>query len=176
MAIERRKPRTPAKRDYTAEQVELGLLAVAYANGNTRKAARELKTANVKVPPRTLWDWSRKSRLEDYERVRRKVLPKIQQRAAEQHMGIAEAGMEVQEKMLTRLGKESGNLEIKDVSTASRNLAVTVGIHAEKAQLLAGEPTQIVHRSADEVLRALKAKGVLIDQEPPVIEAEVIEE
>jgi hypothetical protein len=171
---------TSRRPTYTSEQIELGLLAVAHANGNTRQASRELKTGGVKLDHRTLWRWSRERHAGRYESIRSEVLPKIRERAAERQMDIVEAAMGVQRKLVDRLDKEADDLAIRDVPGASRNVAVSVGIHAEKAQLFGGQPTQRIERSLDEVLRSLSHRGVKFVEgevagEEDVADAQVVE-
>src|SRR4051794_17420549 len=115
----------PAKRkSYSEEQIQLGLTALAYASGNSRRASRELKQVGLAIPQRTLHDWRQKTHPQKYEEIQAEVLPKIRERAAEKQMAVVEAATGVQHKLLGRLDRESGDMDLKDVSTASRNVAV----------------------------------------------------
>jgi hypothetical protein len=161
-----RKPQ-PA---YTDEQIELALCAIAYSNGNTGRAARELKAAGLKIDPKTLWSWSRKQYIDRYERVRSEVLPKVREKAAETHREIAERQLGVLGKMTDRLEKEVGEIPAKDLPKGVQSVATSAAINVDKAQLLGGGPTHRIERSASEILRSLKAKGM------EFLDAEVVSE
>src|SRR4051794_33141475 len=93
----------PAKRrDYSEQERELGLIALAYANGNGRKASRELKAAGVTIPRPTLESW-RKSQLDRYESIRSEVMPKIREEMAEKHRAIAEEATDLAGEAVTQL-------------------------------------------------------------------------
>lgn len=81
-------------------------------------------------------------------------------------MSLAESQMEVTRELTARLKATVHDTPARDFSGAVRNMATSSVIETDKAQLLDGQPTHRIERSAAGVLRALKAKGVLIDQEP----------
>jgi hypothetical protein len=60
-------------------------------------------------------------------------------------------------------------------ASASRNLATTAGISNDKAAAAHGKPTQIAaHPSIDEIKAGLEKLGLLVEDDSPVIDAEVI--
>src|SRR5829696_1433163 len=105
--------RKPQSR-YSDEQIELALIAVAYANGNTRQASADLKTAGLKVAHKTLWRWSKEQHVERYEQVRAKVLPPLRARAAETFRDIAARQTSAAAKMTDRLEREVEEIDAKD--------------------------------------------------------------
>lgn len=66
---------------------------------------------------------------------------------------------------------------IRDPAQTGLNLARTAALLSEKVALMEGRPTAILeHRSADDALRALDKRGVIVDGDaeeiPPVVEIE----
>jgi hypothetical protein len=161
------------KRDYSQEEITKGLLSVAYWNGNCRKASAFLKEGGVKVPQKTLWRWYRQQYVAEYEQLRTEILPKVREKAAEDAMSLAESQREVAMEATEALKGKMDEIKPRDLSTTVRNMSVAAGVETDKAQLLAGQPTAIVMRSASEVLRSLKAKGVRIEDAEVVSEEDV---
>ncbi len=165
-------------RDYSTAQVQRGLLAVAVANGNARKAAADLAEdpEGFKVPHRTLYGW-KKREATSYEEIRAKLLPRIRAEAAEQHMRLAEHQASVAGKMTERLEQEIDDIPARDLPGGIRNVTTAAAVHTDKAAVLRGEASVVVeHRDASEVIRALKAKGVIIEGEAEEIpEAQLVE-
>jgi len=148
---------------FNPEQIERALLRLAEANGNAEVASRSLKTDGLTINPTTLRRWRHGKHAERYAIVRSEVLPRLQAQAAEAHADLAAREMAVSAAMVERLSSEVDELQPRDLSTAVRNLDVGAGIHRDKAQLLKGEPTQVVRRSFEEIKRELKARGIVLD-------------
>jgi hypothetical protein len=168
---------TPARRSFSAAQIERGLLAVAAANGNTRQAAKALAEdpQGFKVSHGVLYGWKQRESTR-YEKIRADYLPKIRAEAAEQHMRLAEQQATVAGKMTERLEKELGNIPARDLPGGIRNVTTAAAVHTDKATILRGEANIITeHRDVSDILRALKAKGIPM---PEVMEisAEVVSE
>lgn len=145
---------------YGAEDVDKGLVALALASGRGEVACRVLEKQGMRVTAKTLRNWRDNLYRDRYWEVQRKVLPRLQARAAENHAAIADAAVELNAKLLERLDKDADNLPIRDVAGAARNVATVGGIDRDKAAMLRGEPTEIVeHRDAGEILRQLQARG-----------------
>lgn len=155
------------------ETVMHGLTAVALSNGSCRRASRELEKVGVKVAPRTLTTWKR-NHAEDYERIRREILPKIGAEVADEHMQIARESNDLEREATKRLRGQLDELPARELANVQRNAAVSAGIHTDKARDLQGDfstpPT--IDRSHEEIVRELEAEGVRLD----VITVEVIEE
>ena len=150
---------------YGDEQIELALIAVAYSNGNTRKASGELKSAGLKIPHKTLWRWSREQHVQRYEQVRTKVLPPLRARAAENFRDIAARQASAAAKMTDRLEKEVDQIDAKDLPKGVQAVTTAAAISVDKAEKLDDQPTQIIQHSPSDILRALKGKGLEIDGE-----------
>lgn len=175
-ALKKRAGRTVARRPrYGNPEIERALIAVAYTNGNTHQAARDLAEDGLNIDHKTLWRWSRRLHVDRYEELRAEVLPRIRAHAAERHMALADAQMDVSRRMTERLAEEIEDVPARDLPGGIRNVTTAAAVHTDKAQLLNDQPTQIVKREASEVLRALKARGIIIDG-GEVLDAEVVED
>ena len=163
-------------RNYTDEEIELGLRALAEFNGRPVIAARALKERGVAISRHQLGRW--KDMYSDrYAQIREEELPKIRARAADTHMELAQKSAEVASDALDLLSEELPNLKGREIADALRNASTVSGIHTDKAQALQGMPTAIVeHRSLNQLLRGLASKGVItlpdsaVVEEPPQLE------
>jgi hypothetical protein len=149
---------------YTNEEIERGLHHVAVLSGNVSRAARELAEDGLDVPVETLRDWVRKHHVERYRAIEAKVVPEIHARMAEQNEALALRHAEVEARSLERLEKELPNMAARDVSTTTRNLAVSKGIAIDKARDLRGtnrEPELNPIKAWNEGVAALQNLGLL---------------
>jgi hypothetical protein len=169
------KPKRRQQGSYTQEEITRALVEVAACSGNSHMAARNLEADDdaPSVPQQTLWAWSRRERVEEYERIRQDALPAITQQAAEQHMHLARLQADYATEAATLIKDKLPSMEDKDLINAMGKLDIGSGIHTEKAQLLSGQPTHRVERQASEVLRGLAARGIVVDAE--VISEETVE-
>lgn len=173
---------TVSKPRYTEEEIHRALVEVAACSGNTTMAARHLDADDSapSIDQKTLWRWSKRDRIEDYERIRQTALPAITAQAAEQHMNMRERHVELADEALTQVKKRLPQMKDKDLINALGKADIGAGIHGEKAQLFSGQPTHIVQRDAADVLRELQAIGFKgqVDPPPPPkhVDAEVLSE
>jgi hypothetical protein len=146
---------------YDLPGVIRGLTAIAYANGNCSKASRDLKEAGIKIRQQTLSNWLRDHK-EDYERIRREILPQVGAVVADEHLDLARKQIQISNELAARLQEEGRDIPIRDVAGAMRNADVGASIHTERARDLQGdfETPNKQNRSLPELIRALKAKGV----------------
>jgi hypothetical protein len=147
---------------YSEEEITRGLSAAAYFNGNTRRAADALKEQGLKIPRSTLRDWLN-TRQDRYEQVRTELTPKIHAYAAEQHMDLAQAQIELSREFMERMRADKDKIPARDLSTFQRNLDTGAGIHTDKALALRGaipEGQSTPTRTLNEILAAMKAKGM----------------
>lgn len=162
------------KRSYGNKEIERALIAIAYANGNTRMAEKDLAEDKLEIPRSTLESWKQHVHVLRYEEVRAEILPKIREATGDEHLALARKQINASELATDAFvaALAADKVETRDLSTAARNFDVGSGIHSQNSQLMHGEPTQIVHRTSDELLRELEAEGVRLES----IDAEVIEE
>lgn len=160
------KPKRRQQGSYTQEEITRALVEVAACSGNSNAAARNLAADEdaPNVPQQTLWAWSRRERVEEYERIRQEALPAITQQAAEQHMDLAVRQSEASAEALDEIKARLPRMEDKDLVNAMGKLDIGSGIHTEKAQLLSGQPTHRVEKSAADVLRGLEGKGLVLGE------------
>jgi hypothetical protein len=167
-----------AHRSFSGAEIERGLLAVAVANGNTRKAVSDLAEdeEGFEVHQATLHRWKQRD-LARYEKIRADLLPRIRGEAAEQHMRLAEQQATVAGKMTERLEREIDEIPARDLPGGIRNITTAAAVHTDKAAVLRGEASTITeHRDASEVLRALRARGVVIQgMAEEIPDAELVE-
>ena len=166
----------PHRKDYSVEEIEKGLLAVAYWNGNTRKAAAMLQESDppLQINHATLYYWVRNNHAQTYERIRQELAPKVQARAAEEHSALAAKQIAVSGEMTERLSRKSHHIPARDLPGAIRNLSTAAAIHEDKTDLLRGEPgRREAQKSATELLRGLAIK---LGKDPKQIEGTAEEE
>jgi hypothetical protein len=168
-AVEKKKH--PHRKDYTDQEVEAGLTALALCSGHRERAAELVKETGLEIPAETIRSWANRTRVEDYARIREQVAPRLQAELAEVHEALATGAAELEAKTINRLDQrlDQGDVEDKDLANILKNLAIAGGVHVDKAQLLKNLPTVIVKRDASEVLRKLQSRGIVVD-------AEVVEE
>lgn len=172
MTETKEKPkREVAKRN--AAEIHRGLVALAYANGNSRMAAAALAEDGFEIDDSTLRDWRVNRHTAEYERIRAEVLPRIREQAGDEHLALARRQMKASQIATEEWLERRGELKASDLSTAARNFDVGSGIHSQHAQVFHDQPTQHIKVDLPAVLKELKSLGV----EPDVVlDAEVVEE
>lgn len=153
------------KRHYTEEEIEEGLLALAFTR-STRRAS-EL----VGIPHPTLQDWrtTHKDRLE-------RIQEDMSERLAQEHDAMVARLTKGQHDALDVFAEKVNDLKASDAASAVRNLAVAQGVHEDKALLHRGKPTERVEHSMDGLLRKLGAVGLVSMQREEIHDAEVVDE
>lgn len=164
-AVAERQPKV--RRDYTDQEINAGLTAMAICSGHRERAHKLLKAEGITVPATTLSDWTKRSRQDQYERIRQEIAPKIQAQMADTQQALAQDAAELEAKALIMLHQQmdSGALEAKDAANIYKNAGIIGAVHVDKAQLLNERPTQIVQRDLSETLRELKGIGLEIQAE-----------
>lgn len=125
--------------DYSTEQVERSLLVLAHLNGNATKAERVLAD-EIGVSRRTLTRWRNELFPDEYERLRRDVLPAIRERQAERLMDAVEELGDLEAELIRKHQADLELLKPAGVSTALRNASVSKGINLDKAENLVVNP------------------------------------
>lgn len=145
--------------NYTTEEIERGLHALALCSGNTRKAEKLTTDAGSRIPASTLKDWKLHHYPDRYEAIKEAELPAIRQRIAEGFDNIVSLSQSIQEKALTQLSDKIDDLEPQYLAKTAQSAAVIGGISTDKGLLLRGEPTAITQsKSAAEILTDLAKK------------------
>lgn len=169
---------------YTQEEIDHGLVALALNAGNARGAHRQLKEVipNGRLPSaRTLERWKNQHE-ERYVQIRERELEGIIERIAIAWEDAAQNGAELTERALAeakrRLEEEPDS--IKDIGAFAQRVATSAGIATDKVFPLRSRPALIVekreNRSADEIVRKLKhiAPDLFIEDDE-VADADVVE-
>jgi hypothetical protein len=164
---------------FNREETERALICVAHNNGNTKKAAEQLREEGFSINSGTLYSWTRKSpeHMRLYYELQEECLPAIRQKAAERHMEAAESTMDLAAEARQRLKQELPKIAARDLPGALRNIDTSTAIHRDKARDLRGEASLVTatdKRDLKTVLRSLKGKGLAKAEE--VIDAEVVSE
>lgn len=159
---------------YNEAEIQRALVEVAACSGNTHMAARNLEADDdaPSIPQPTLWRWTVREKVQEYERIRAEALPQITAQAAEQHMALARQQMSLAQSAAGFIAARLDRMDDKDLINALGKADIGSGIHTEKAQLLAGQPTQIISRSSEEILREMASMGMKVQ----AIDAEVVGE
>lgn len=163
------------RRTYGQREIQRGLIALAYANGNAAKAHRDLAEDDLDIPERTLNFWAIDQHKDEYERVRREVLPIVGAQTADEHMALARKQMAVSNKLADELARETHKLDPRDKATAMRNLDVGSGIHTGNARDLQGDYAT-PHKSQDTKALLRKFYSLIGAETPEELDAEVIAE
>ena len=142
------------------QKLERCLLALASTNGNSRRAADLLSQDGIEVHHATLWKWRTGKHLERYEQIRADTLPHVRAQAAEEHRDLARRNMEVEALVVDQLKGKVSELDARDLSTASRNLATGAGIHTQRAEEADGLLPENTGKGMDtsEILRKLGSR------------------
>lgn len=151
------EPRRPSPL-HSQEEVDAALAALALCSGNAERASRELAATGLVIQARTLRRWLTTQHRERYHEIREQLVPRIHARIAAVHEDLAQQAGVVEQQVLSSLLEKVWNDELSasDLHQAVRNLAVSTGVHSDKAALMRNKPTVIVeHRSAADIAREL---------------------
>lgn len=148
------------RRRYTEEDIRKGLTVVAWCAGNTRLASEQLEEAGERIPRATLQYWVQ-TKPDQYEEVRERILPQLEQRIAQEAEALVIHSADLERKILTRLEDKLDDLRPSEAAGALRNVTTSKGINFDKARLVRGQPTSITRTETDAaaLLRAISIEG-----------------
>lgn len=154
---------------YMPEEIERGLLELAITGGRPVLAIRRLE-ASGQLPDGlnegTLRYWRDQSHSERYQELATQHARRVEDTITQQARETALLAAEVERQAIEATAVQIATGQIKDASTAARNLSTVKGINVDKLLTLTGRPTQITHTlSAEEVLRELAMDGTVEDAE-----------
>lgn len=149
-------------RPYADEnRITAGLLALIASGGNARAAARSLVGTQHEIPHRTLVDW-RHRYAERYLELHEQHAPDIERALTAEVREIALDAFNATRIGISQTREKLEAGELKDPAGATRNLATTGAIAADKLLALTGRPTSITeHRNPDDVLAKLQDRGII---------------
>lgn len=180
--LETPQQRSIARRRYTEEEIERGLLVLALNAGRPRKAADQLAAQfDMPIDEATLRYWRDKTHTERYAALASEAQAKVRERAAAQFERVVFAATDTELDILDQFNAalQAGEIPAKELPGAARNIATVKGINADKAALARNQPTQVVEiRGAEELYAAMRGLGVdVIDSTTEDIEdAEVVDD
>lgn len=172
--LETPEQRSIARRRYTEEEIERGLLVLALNGGRVHKASQELAHLGHTIPHSTLTDWRDGIHADRYAQLAADAQAKVRERVAAAHERVVFAATDHQLAALDqfRTHLDHGNIPRDKLAGDIRNLATVAGINADKANIARDRPTQVVeHRGSDELYAAMKGMGIdVIDGEAQEIQ------
>ena len=126
-----------------------------------------------RVPDRTLRIWKETQYADRFREIAANHTREVRDTIAQEQIEIAIAAGDVERVALAKVHSQIEDAELKDVSTAGRNAAVSKGIALDKHLLYRGEPTQIVrHQQASDILAQIKkiAPGLVVEGDAQDVE------
>jgi hypothetical protein len=157
-------PAQGTHRTYTMDEVQKGLNALLAFGGSPSAASKALEeTYGLTVPMGTLRTWRDTTHADTYSALQNQHGPAIEQAMVREVRDLARAAALAErlaiEKVTLELEKEHSRL---DPAQAALSMSKVKDTNVNKLLALTGRPSQITeHRSANELLRALEARGVL---------------
>ena len=147
------------------EDVDRALLALALNGGAIERTVRELKAADVKVSSDQLADWRDKFP-KRYQWHATENAAKLEKDIISSQREVIAAATRATMDAVAMEHERIKRGETKDAASSARNLATVVGISTTKLLELSGRPTSITEvRKPEEIIKALKSRGVKVDVE-----------
>jgi len=94
------------RRDYTSEEIDLGLAAFALEGGRSNPVAKLLKAAELKIPIATLRGWAYNTHAERYQQISLEVEKQVSARLADDFHRLARTSTELSEDILRRIREQ----------------------------------------------------------------------
>jgi hypothetical protein len=152
-------PRGP---EFTTEEVERSLTALALCSGNAARARDMLQHDETltRVPSeRVLQLWRNGKHAERFQELLKQRAPEIEAATVQDYLAIAKRTNEIHLEGLEQVAAGMPDLDAKDAAQALRNISVAGGVAADKYLVYNDRPNVITsHASPDETLRALATR------------------
>lgn len=157
--------------DYTEEQVDTGLLALALAGGSITQAIKDLHAGGIKVSPSGLNRW-RDSYPNRYRFHLTENASKTEGRAVSGYLEIQHLAQETAKAAIEKAADELRKGNVRDPSSVARNMMVAAGVANTHMMNLQGRPQIIMeHRRPENIVARLKELGLSFDAESTAVEA-----
>ena len=155
--------RTPKERGYTDQEIQRGLNALIAFGGSPTAASKAIREAfDLEVPVGTLRTWRDATHAERYSKLQTEHAKDIEEAMVRDTRDLARAAS-LAERMAIEKTIESLETSTRlDPAQAAVAMSKVKTSNIDKMLALTGRPQQITeNRNANELLRALEAKGVL---------------
>lgn len=147
---------------FTAEEIELGLMALVKWSGSATRASRYLKsTGRLDVGVVTLGSWKETHAIR-FDELREKHSAEVEETLAHEMRDVAGLAIAGQRLAIEKATEALEKGWEKDPARAAASLARVSQSATDKLMTLTARPTQITEtRNLPEILRSLAAKGVI---------------
>lgn len=157
--------------DYTEEQVDSALLALALNGGSITQAVKDLGGGGMKLPPSTLNRW-RDSYPNRYRFHLTENASKTEGRAVSGYLEIQHLAQQVAKEAIEKASDELRKGNVRDPASVARNMMVSAGVANTHMMNLQGRPSIITeHRRPENVIARLKELGLTFDAESTAVES-----
>lgn len=150
---------------YTEDHITKGLNALLAFGGSPAAASKALKQAfALAIPAKTLQTWRDSTHADRYAALQAEFGPEIEQAIVRDTRDLARAATTVERLAIEQAYEalESGAVRPEVAAQIALNMSKVKQSNLDKLLALTGRPQQITeHRSAAEIIRALRAKGVV---------------
>jgi hypothetical protein len=157
--------KTVGHTDFTPEEIERSLLALALCGGNSTRAAKMLEAdprmSRVPATP-TLRQWRNYNHNARYEELRTRHAPEIEAAAIGDYREIVVEGARAQLLATQRSANNIEQLDPAEAAKVAKDLSVATGIAADKLLLFTDRPTSRTETTTPEQTLAalLQALGI----------------
>lgn len=147
---------------HSTEDVEKALWTLALNAGSPTQASEALAQQGLHIPKQTLDRWKKHQYAQRYQEICNQASAEIANRVATEAEQFMLAAAQTERLALRKLHEQLEQGEIKDISSALRNITTSKALNNDKiASPLRGRPTNVTeHRTIEQ---ALKQLGNLID-------------
>lgn len=148
------------KRVYTPEEVETALSAHVLESGRSKQVVALLKEAGFDIPIATIRTWAYRTKREQYETLKSQLHSHVDSQLGDTFSRLATMSGEIAEEALKQIKEhlDNGQMDPKELSKVLHESMVAAGISTEKAQLLAGKPTERIAVDFGEIKRTLEER------------------
>src|SRR6476620_2740956 len=150
---------------YTEQERREAMICYAHELGRSDGVERLLAAVELgHITYKTVREWATRSRKEQYEQIRSEHDRYIRNQLAESFQAVSSRAVGSADESVRQydVALKSGRVRAKDLPRGAREMATTAAILTDKAQLLSGNPTEIVRADTDDILIELRAVGIAV--------------
>lgn len=149
-------------RDYEPDVVDQALLQLVLNDGNVTKTCRDMETAGVSIPRKTLADW-RDTYPRRYQFHATQSARELEERIVTKQRAIASAALDVVHDAIQKEADRVKAGDVRDMAASARSMATTSAIATDKLLAMTGRPSSIVQheRKPEQIIAKLQELGVV---------------